>query len=72
MGEGRLMEDLDRFVGVNAIAERLDVSRDTVYRLIRHDNFPVPVFRIGGSVKVNERQLLEWMNGQGCELEVVA
>jgi excisionase family DNA binding protein len=47
---------------VGAVAERLNVSRPTVYRLISAG--VIPALRIGesrGALRVDEAELLEWL-----------
>jgi excisionase family DNA binding protein len=54
--------DTPKLIGVGAVAERLNVSRPTVYRLISAG--VIPAFRIGesrGALRVDEAELTEWL-----------
>jgi excisionase family DNA binding protein len=44
---------------IGEAAELLGLSESTVYRLARENK--IPVVRIGASVRVNRRQLEEWI-----------
>jgi excisionase family DNA binding protein len=50
-----------RLLTLQETAELLQVSRRTVWRMIRHNE--LPAFKIGNLWRVNERYLTKWMQG---------
>ncbi len=50
-------------VDVPTAADMLGISARQAYALIRRGDFPVPVLRLGRSVKVPTRPLLEALEG---------
>jgi excisionase family DNA binding protein len=46
-------------ITIREAAELLGLSESTVYRLARENK--IPVVRIGASVRVNRRHLVEWI-----------
>ena len=46
-------------ITIREAAQLLGLSESTVYRLARENK--IPVVRIGASVRVNRRQLVEWI-----------
>jgi excisionase family DNA binding protein len=50
-----------RLLTLQETAELLQVSRRTVWRMIRHNE--LPAFKIGNLWRVNERHLTKWMQG---------
>jgi excisionase family DNA binding protein len=48
----------DRLITVRETASRLNVSRDTVYKLIRDE---MPALRIGGSIRIDPVELRRWL-----------
>jgi predicted DNA-binding transcriptional regulator AlpA len=61
-----MTDDLDRFVSIPEAAARLCMSKAKAYALIAADEFPVPVFTIGGRAKVSLRRLAEFINGEAA------
>jgi len=57
--------DLDTvfLLTLTEIAELMHVSKRTVLRMIRSENFPA--FKIGSQWRINESQLVQWI--EGCE-----
>lgn len=47
-------------ITIREAAEMLGLSESTVYRLARENR--IPVVRIGSSVRVNRRQLEQWID----------
>ncbi len=47
-------------------AKILGIGTSTAYRLCARGEFPVPVLRIGGTVKVSRRRLLDYIDGAGA------
>lgn len=60
------MPDLDRFIGLKEAAERLGIHRETAWRLVREDRFPVPVRRVAGKKVVSLRRLVDFINGEAA------
>ncbi len=45
-------------------AKVLGIGASTAYRLCARGEFPVPVLRIGGTVKVSRKRLLDYIDGR--------
>jgi predicted DNA-binding transcriptional regulator AlpA len=45
-------------------ARLLGIGVSTAYRLCARDEFPVPVLRIGGTVKVSAKRLRDYVDGK--------
>jgi excisionase family DNA binding protein len=55
-----------RFLRVREVAERLDVDKSTVYRLVQTGGLPALQLRGRGStVRIDERELDAWLYEQG-------
>ena len=55
-----------RLLTVNEVAQRLRVSRATVYRMIRTGKVPaLQLGTMGASLRVDEAELEQWLNGPG-------
>ena len=52
------METIE-LLSVRRTAARLSLNRQTTYRLIR--NGVIPAVRVGGSIRVDPRELDEWL-----------
>lgn len=50
---------LDRFIGIPEAASLLSIHPVTARRLIRDEQFPVPVRKVGGKQVVSLRRVLE-------------
>lgn len=48
-------------ISINEAADLLGINRNTAYRLIKLDEFPIPVLRIGGQMKVSRRAVEEFV-----------
>jgi predicted DNA-binding transcriptional regulator AlpA len=59
-------EDVDRFVDVPEVARRLSLHPDTVRKMIRDEEFPVPVRTVGGKKVVSLRRLVDWINAEAA------
>lgn len=46
-------------------AKVLGIGASTAYRLCARGEFPVSILRIGGTVKVSRRRLLDYIDGSG-------
>ncbi|MEU0691796.1 helix-turn-helix domain-containing protein [Streptomyces uncialis] len=61
-GEGRLsfteMFDLPVAVDLRTAARALGIGSTTAYRLIREDEFPCPVLRVGGRYRIPTHELM--------------
>jgi len=44
-------------------AKVLGIGISTAYRLCSRDEFPIPVLRIGGTVKVSTKRLKDYIEG---------
>jgi len=50
-----------RLLDAREVAERLNVSKPTVYRLINRGALPAVQYRVGGSLRVPEIDLEMWL-----------
>lgn len=50
-------------LSVAEAADALDISTSTAYALIGTGDFPVPVRKVGGRLKVSRLQLERWAEG---------
>lgn len=57
-------KEIERLLKVDEVAERLSVSRRTVYRF-RDSGFMPPAIKLGGAVRWRERDIQEWI-ADGC------
>lgn len=57
------MEGRFRLVNIKQAAEYLGLAKGTVYNQVAAGNFPIPVRRIGGSVKFDMRDLDAYIEG---------
>jgi excisionase family DNA binding protein len=51
-------------VGMAETAKLLGISRNMAYELIKKDEFPIPVRRIGSLYKVNRAELMAYIEGE--------
>lgn len=59
------VETRDAYLTAGEVAERLQVSRATIYRLI--GNGQLPAFQLGGpgsTFRISERELEAWLRGE--------
>jgi excisionase family DNA binding protein len=50
-------------LSLSEAAKMLGIGVSTAYRLCSQGEFPVPVLRIGGTVKVSTKRLKQYVNG---------
>ena len=50
-------------LSLSEAAEMLGIGVSTAYRLCSQGEFPVPVLRIGGTVKVSTKRLKQYVDG---------
>jgi len=51
-------------LSLSEAAKVLGIGVSTAYRLCSRGEFPVPVLRIGGTVKVSTKRLKEYVDGE--------
>jgi len=51
--------EMQRFITVKQVAEILNLSQPTIYRLLKKKN-GIPVHRIGGSWRFIEKEVIQW------------
>lgn len=53
---------MKKLVGVAWVADRLELSRSTIYRMV--DAAEIPAIRIGGAVRFDPEQVEAWLAHQ--------
>lgn len=56
----------DYLMSVSEAADVLGIHRDTAYELLKRDEFPVEVIRLGRLIKVPRVPLMRLVNGEGA------
>lgn len=57
----------ERLLTAQEVADRLRVSQETVYRMARRVNNPLPAVRIGDCVRFHWPQIAAWAGFQDAE-----
>lgn len=52
----------NRYLSVKSVAQRFDISENTVWRWVRNGEFPAPV-KFSGTTRWREEDLIEYENG---------
>lgn len=53
---------MGKILTAQEVAELLEVSKQTIYRLVRANE--IPHFRVGKTVRFNEETITAWINGE--------
>lgn len=51
----------EKLIKVKDVSSLLDLSRSSVYHLIKLRSNPIPYFRLNGAIRFNKDEVIEWI-----------